>query len=117
MAALDRPRDPLELPERFDAVSRGRVSGEEAAAAGALGLHEPRQRLDHDLLGLPDALEQIDSMLVGLVLLLPAVASRDEGAGHRSELTRTGEDLVEDHRADADARPQGLRLGHVAKKI
>src|SRR5215472_16990775 len=56
-------------------------------------------------------------MLVGLVFLLPAIASRDKGAGDRSDLTRAWEDLVEDHRADADARPQGLRLGHVAEIV
>jgi hypothetical protein len=42
------------------------MGGEEAAtAAGAFPLHEPGQRIDHDLLRLPDATEKRHAVLLG----------------------------------------------------
>src|SRR5882672_3471037 len=81
---LARPRS--QLPERFDAIPGGGMGGEESAAARACRLHQPRQGIDHDFLGLPDALEQDHPVLVRLVFLFAAIAPADQCASDRSDL-------------------------------
>src|SRR5262245_49564890 len=93
------------------------MRGEEAAAAGSLGVEEPRQRLLHHLRLVAGALEQLGAVRVRLILLVPAVRARDQRARDRCDRARAREDLVEDHRADGEPRLQTLRLRHMTQVV
>src|SRR5262245_41091952 len=93
------------------------MRGEEAAAAGSLGVEEPRQRLLHHLRRVAGALEQLGAVRVRLILLVPAVRARDQRARDRCDRARAREDLVEDHRADGEPRLQTLRLRHMTQVV
>src|SRR5438552_3199852 len=68
----------LRALEGLDAVAGARVGGEEAAAAGAFRLRQPRQRVDHDLLRGARPLEELGAVGIGLVLLALGVLVDDE---------------------------------------
>jgi hypothetical protein len=62
----------LGLLQRVDPLLRSRMGGEKPSPAGALGLQEPGQRVDHHFLGIPGTAEEIDTVAVRVVFLLAA---------------------------------------------
>src|SRR6185369_1654221 len=86
---------------------------EEAAAIRSGRLYQPCQRVDHQLLRVARALEELGTMPVRRVLLLAAVSPRDERPGDRRQRAASRNDLVENDHADVQPRAQRLRLGDV----
>src|SRR5262249_47876202 len=105
------------LPECLDAVVSPGMRGKESSPSRSFRLHEPGERGDHDLFGLADSLEKDHAMLIGLILLLPAVAPCDQGPSDRRKVAAAGNDLIEDDHADAETRIQTLRLGDVPEIV
>src|SRR5262245_42359394 len=81
--------------QRFDPISCRRVRGEEAAAAAAFYLLQPYKRVDHRVLRVSGALQDLRAVLVRLVFLLAAVRARDQLPGDRRDGAASGNDLVE----------------------
>src|SRR5512132_1033538 len=90
----------LEFLQCVDSVLCPWMAREDAAAARALRLHEPRQRIDHDALRIAGAGEDLHPVAIGGVLLGATVAARDEGPCDGCDATATGEDLVENDHPD-----------------
>src|SRR4030095_5062930 len=107
----------LELLQRVDPLLRSRMGGEKPSPAGALGLQEPGQRVDHHFLGIPGTAEEIDTVAVRVVFLLAAIATGDQGAGDRRETAAAREELVENNDADAHSDAECLRLGDMAEIV
>ena len=107
----------LELSQRVDPLLRSRMAGEEPSPAGALGLQEPGQRVDHHFLGISGTAEEIDTVAVRLVFFLAAIAIGNQGAGDRRETAAAGEELVENNHTDAHSGAERLRLGDMAEIV
>src|SRR5712692_1860072 len=93
------------------------MGGEEASAAGALRLHEPGQRVDHHVLGVAGAREDVHPVAVRGVLFRAAIAACDPGAGDGCDATAAGPDLVENDHPDAYSSAQRLCLRYVTEVV
>ena len=80
------------------------MSGENSAAGVAIKLHQPGEGIDHGVLRITGALEQLDGVAVGGQFHGPAIVTGDNGSSDGRDGTATGKYFFQQSCTHADTQ-------------
>jgi hypothetical protein len=96
-------------------VVQSRVGRKETASSTTGGAADPGKRIDQVFPRVAGPLQNRNRMTVRSVFFVAAVTARNQLSGNRRQCSRSGEELLQTGRQDAESGTENLRFGDMTE--